>query len=278
MGSSRPYSKNTEGWENDKGRKSGINYDYECIKAFMGTDDFLNVSAIYGLDSQILANCFKAFASYLDVPKKDWNKYHAPYKDTVSCIPARTTKVYTIDRILPEPYFEETPFPTKVKEHSTLISVLKKSAKKAVEPDEQIIIKSPVAIVKDLVTKNVGDEHIVFCEDASNIVSHPSRSRKTSIPMLSVRIGDHCCYGLCDIGASSSAIPFKLYKEIMHEINPCELEEIDVVIQLANRAIISPIGIVRDVEVLCGKTKYPTDLYLVQNLVKLILLFLVDPF
>jgi hypothetical protein len=31
---------NTEGWENDKGRKSGINYDYECIKAFMGTVDF----------------------------------------------------------------------------------------------------------------------------------------------------------------------------------------------------------------------------------------------
>jgi hypothetical protein len=65
---------NTEGWENDKGRKSGINYDYECIKAFMGTDDFHNVSAVYGIDSQILANCFKAFASYLDVPKKDWSK------------------------------------------------------------------------------------------------------------------------------------------------------------------------------------------------------------
>jgi hypothetical protein len=42
---------NTEGWENDKGRKLGINYDYECIKAFMGTDDFRNVSAIYGVDS-----------------------------------------------------------------------------------------------------------------------------------------------------------------------------------------------------------------------------------
>jgi hypothetical protein len=62
---------NTEQWENDKGRKSGINYDYECIKAFMGTDDFHNISVVYGLDSQILANYFKAFASYLDVPKKD---------------------------------------------------------------------------------------------------------------------------------------------------------------------------------------------------------------
>jgi hypothetical protein len=39
----------------------------------MGTDDFHNVSVVYGLDSQIFANCFKTFASYLDVPKKDWN-------------------------------------------------------------------------------------------------------------------------------------------------------------------------------------------------------------
>jgi hypothetical protein len=99
--------------------------------------------------------------------------------------------------------------------------------------------------VKDLVTKIVEDGHIIFCEDLSNIVSHRSRPRKTSVPVLSVRIGDHCYYGLCDIGASSSAISYKLYKEIMHEIGSCELEDIDVVIQLANRETISPIGIVR---------------------------------
>jgi hypothetical protein len=65
----------------------------------------------------------------------------------------------------------------------------------------------------------------------------------------------------------------------MHEIGPCELEDIDVVIQLANRETVLPLGIVRDVEVLCGKTKYRTDLlYLVRKLVKLVLLFLVDPF
>jgi hypothetical protein len=250
---------NTEGWENDKGRKSGINYDYECIKSFMGTDDFHNVSAVYGLGSQIFANCFKAFASFLDVPKKDWNNYHAPYKDTISCVPARNVEVCIVDRIFPEPYFEKTPFPAKVKEHSMLSSVLNKSAKKDLEPDEQITVKPAVEIVKDLVTKTVEDGHIIFCEDASNIVSHPSRSRKTSVHVLSVRIGDHWYYGLCDIGASSSAIPYELYREIMHEIGSCELEDIDVFIQLANRETISPICIVRDVEVLCGKTKYPAD-------------------
>jgi hypothetical protein len=34
-----------------------------------------------------------------------------------------------------------------------LTSVLNKSAKKALEPDEQITVKSSIAIVKDLVTK-----------------------------------------------------------------------------------------------------------------------------
>jgi hypothetical protein len=146
---------NTEGWENDKGRKSGINYDYECIKSFMGTDEFHNISVVYGLDSQILANYFKTFASYLDIPKKESNKYHAPYKDIVNCVPARNIEVCTVDRVLPETYIEKTHFPAKVKEHSMITSVINKSAKKAIEPDEQITVKPAVAIVKDLVTKNV---------------------------------------------------------------------------------------------------------------------------
>ena len=85
-------------------------------------------------------------------------------------------------------------------------------------------------MVKDLTSENVEDRHIVFCENASNIVSHPGSSRKTSVHVLSVRIGDHFYYGLCDIGASSCVIPYELYREVMHEIGSCELEEIDVVI------------------------------------------------
>ena len=45
----------------------------------------------------------------------------------------------------------------------------------------------------------------------------------------------------------------------MHDIAPAEMKDIDVTIKLANRDTISPIRIVRDVEVLCGKAKYPTD-------------------
>ena len=77
--------------------------------------------------------------------------------------------------------------------------------------------------------------------------------------VVSVKIGDHCYHGLCDLGASVSAIPFSLYEEIKDEIAPAKIEDIDVTIKLANRDTVSPIGILRDVEVLCGKIKYPTN-------------------
>ena len=79
------------------------------------------------------------------------------------------------------------------------------------------------------------------------------------MPVISVKIGDHYYHGLYDIGASVSAIPYTLYQEIMKDIAPAEIEDIDVNIKLANRDTISPTGIVRDVEVLCGKIKHPSN-------------------
>ncbi|KAK1615166.1 hypothetical protein QYE76_020683 [Lolium multiflorum] len=219
--------------------------------AFMDTDKFRNMSATYGLDSQVVANLYKAFASHYELPKKNFDKYHEPYKDKIDSSVNKCVVIETIDNVIPEAYIEKTPFPAKMKEYSVISSAVNKSEKKPKEPEEQIKIEPAVAIVKDLVTENVEDGHIIFCEDASNIVSHPNKPKQVSVPMLSVRIGDHCYYGLCDIGASVSAIPYELYTEIMHEIGSCELEDIDVVIHLANRETISPIGIVRDVEVLC---------------------------
>ena len=45
----------------------------------------------------------------------------------------------------------------------------------------------------------------------------------------------------------------------MNGIAPIKIEDIDVTIKLANRDTITPLRIVRDVEVLCGKIKYPND-------------------
>ena len=79
------------------------------------------------------------------------------------------------------------------------------------------------------------------------------------MPVISVKIGDHYYHGLCDMGVSVSAIPYTLYQEIKKDIAPAEIEDIDVTIKLANRDTITPLGIITDVEVLCGKIKYPND-------------------
>ena len=122
-------------------------------------------------------------------------------------------------------------------------------------------------MVKDLLVDSVDGHVIYFCEEAARIAK-PVRNEQdmldknnpvVGMPIVSVKIGDHCYHGLCDMGASVSAIPFTLYQEIMNDITPAEIGNIDVTIKLANRDTISPLGIVRDIEVLCGKIKYPTD-------------------
>ena len=92
-----------------------------------------------------------------------------------------------------------------------------------------------------------------------NLIKKDKHRHVVGMPVILVKIGYHYYLGLCDIGSSVSAIPYTLYQEIMNDITPAEIEEIDVTINIANRDTISPIGIVRDVEVLCGKIKYPTD-------------------
>ena len=64
----------------------------------------------------------------------------------------------------------------------------------------------------------------------------------------------------------------------MHEIAPAEIEDIDVTIKLANRDTISPMGIVRDVEVLCGKLNILLIfLFLVPHKIAFVPLSLADP-
>ena len=111
-------------------------------------------------------------------------------------------------------------------------------------------------MVTDLLDDNIDGHVIYLCGETANIVKPDAKIHRPVVGMLviSVKIGDHCYHGLCDMGASASAIPYDLYKEIMHDITPAELEDIDVTIKLANRDTINPVGIVRDVEVLCGKS------------------------
>ena len=140
--------------------------------------------------------------------------------------------------------------------------MLCKSYTRTPTPLERIKVEPSIAMVKDLLVDNIDGHVIYFCEETARIAKPGAKDKHKPVvgmPVISVKIGDHCYYGLCDTGASASAIPIDLYKEIMHDIAPAEIEEIDVTIKLGNRDTISPVGIVRYVEVLCGKVKYLAD-------------------
>ena len=47
--------RNSEDWDLDEGKESGIYVKFDCVKSFMDTDVFREFSTKYGLDSEILA-------------------------------------------------------------------------------------------------------------------------------------------------------------------------------------------------------------------------------
>ena len=72
--------RNSEDWELDEGKESGIKLKFDCVKSFMNTDAFQKFSTKYGLDSGIVASFCESFATHVDLPKEKWFKYHPPIK------------------------------------------------------------------------------------------------------------------------------------------------------------------------------------------------------
>ena len=51
--------RNSEDWELDDGKESGMTPKFDCVKSFMDTDAFRRFSSKYGLDSKIVATFVK---------------------------------------------------------------------------------------------------------------------------------------------------------------------------------------------------------------------------
>ena len=68
--------RNSEDWDLDNGKESGTTPIFDCVKSFMDTDIYCKFSTKYGLDSEIVASFCESFATYVDLPKEKWFKYH----------------------------------------------------------------------------------------------------------------------------------------------------------------------------------------------------------
>ena len=49
---------NSEDWDSDDGKESGMTLKFDCVKSFMDTDAFRGFSTKYGLDFEIVASFY----------------------------------------------------------------------------------------------------------------------------------------------------------------------------------------------------------------------------
>ena len=136
-------------------------------------------------------------------------------------------------------------------------------------------------MVKDLLVDNIDGHVIYFCDEAARIARPDTKNKHRPIvgmPVISVKIGDHCYHGLCDMGASASAIPHSLYKEIMHDIAPAEIEEINVTLSLPIETLFHQLGLLEMLKFCVGRLNtLLIFLFLLPHKMPFVPLFLVGP-
>src|SRR3954462_7014236 len=75
--------KNTEDWEIDKGIESTINYEHDYIESYVKTYYFNTFFSKIGLDSQLMVDFCKDFASHIDFFRKKESQHHNPLKESL---------------------------------------------------------------------------------------------------------------------------------------------------------------------------------------------------
>ena len=127
------------------------------------------------------------------------------------------TIIYNVDPIVPTAYIEKPPFPVRIKDHAKASTMVCKSYTRTPTPPEQIKVEPSIAMVKDLLVDNIDGHVIQFSGETARIAKPCNRDKHRPVvgmPVVSIKIGDHCYHGLCDVGASVSARPHSLYKYI----------------------------------------------------------------
>ena len=71
---------NSEDWDLDKGKESGMTPKFDCVKSFMDTDIFRKFSTKYGLDSEIVASFCESLLLMLISPRRNGLNIILPWK------------------------------------------------------------------------------------------------------------------------------------------------------------------------------------------------------
>src|ERR1043165_5878544 len=179
--------KNIEDWEIDKGIEPAINYEHDYIESYVKNDYFNTFCTKISLDSQLMVDFCKDFASHIDSSKKKESQHHKPFKES-------PIEINVPDPVLPAVVYEQPPYPSSIKEHSFVTGILNKNRRTTDEPEDMIKVQPQVAMVKDLVKSDIEESTISFSVVATNIVTSKNKGPISGTPVVSVKIGDHNYY------------------------------------------------------------------------------------
>jgi uncharacterized coiled-coil protein SlyX len=177
------------------------------------------------------------------------------------------------DPISEEPYVPKAPYPERLKA-SFHFGKQEEKIQDMMETFKQIKVNIPLLdaikqvpayakFLKDLCTqKRKNRKHIpkkvVLTEQVSSLIQHntPPKLKDPGAPTISCVIGNtQIERALLDLGAGVNLLPFSVYQQL----GLGELKPTSTVLQLADRSIKKPRGIVEDVLIKVDKFYYPVD-------------------
>ena len=185
------------------------------------------------------------------------DKPHVPRADVLDGEPEKDKASH----VPPAPYPHRLRAPKKVNNHSEIYELFKQVKLKIPLLDAIKHIPSYSKFLKDLcmVKRKLGvNKEAFMTEQSTSLIRNnlPPKYKDPGSPTISIVVGNSKLgHVLVDLGASVNLLPYSVYVKL--ELG--ELEPTNITLQLADRSVKIPRGIVKDVLVQVDKFYFPVD-------------------
>ena len=169
--------------------------------------------------------------------------------------------------IHPAPYPHRLRAPKKVNNHSEIYELFKQVKLNIPLLDAIKKIPSYAKFLKDLCTvkRKLGVNNEAFMtEQSTSLIQNnlPPKYKDLGSPTISIIVGNSKLgHALVDLGASVSLLPYSVYVDL----GLGELEPANITLQLADRSVKIPRGIVKDVLVQVDEFYFPVDFFVLDT-------------
>ncbi|KAL0433180.1 UNVERIFIED_CONTAM: hypothetical protein Slati_2652300 [Sesamum latifolium] len=183
--------------------------------------------------------------------------------------PKQAEKFNQVDEEHPKVFVPKPPFPerfaksNKEEEEKDILETLRKVEVNILLLDAIKQVPRYAKFLKEMCTnksKLRGNERVSMGENVSTILQSklPPKCKDPGTFFIPCQIGNFGIENaMCDLGASINVMPFAIYESL----NVGPLKETRVVLQLADRSIVYPKGVLEDVLVQINELVFPADFY-----------------